>query len=66
MGLCFSLMLHDSHQAILEVKDMSYMTTPVQAARYLHQLKNYDDKVGEFIWHGAKFILTGDGYYKQV
>ena len=66
MGLCFSLMLHDSHQAILEIRDVSYMKSPVQAARYLHRVKNYDEKVGEFIWRDTRFILAEDGYYKQV
>ena len=63
MGMCFSLMLH-KELSNLDVKDMSYMKSPVQAARYLHQIKNYDEEVGEFIWNGSRFILSGDGYYK--
>lgn len=66
MGLCFSLMLHDSREVILNVKDMSYMKTPIQAAHYLHKVKKYDEQVGEFIWHDTKFVLAEDGYYKQV
>jgi len=66
MGLCFSLMLHKKTKKNFGIKDMSYMTTPVEAARYLHQIKNYDEEVGEFIWNGSRFILSSDGYYKCI
>jgi len=66
MGMCFSLMLHKNLEKNIEIKDMSYMTSPVQAARYLHQVKNYDKEVGEFVWYKSRFILSYDGHYTQV
>ena len=59
-------MLHKKTKKNFGIKDMSYMTTPIEAARYLHQIKNYDEEVGEFIWNGSRFILSSDGYYKCI
>ena len=54
MGSCWS------EQKII-IKDMSHCKSPVQAARFAHRLKNYDEEVGVFTYHGLYFYLQPNG-----
>ena len=45
-----------------KIKDLSYFESPVQAARYLHQLKNYDRDIGKFIYNDDIYILHNTHY----
>ena len=37
---------------------MSHLQSPVQAARYLHNIPNYDRTVGKFIFNDDIYIFT--------
>ena len=66
MGLCFSMSLHyQNYKDNPTIKDLSYMKSPVQAARYAHGIKNYDMRVGKFIWQEQLFAISDDGFYKM-
>jgi len=56
MGACWS------EQKII-IKDMSHCKSPVQAARFAHRIKNYDEEVGVFTYHGLYFYLQPNGSY---
>ena len=45
-----------------KIKNMSHLQSPVQAARYLHNIPNYDRIVGKFIFNDDIYILQ-NGYY---
>jgi hypothetical protein len=45
------------------VKDMSSFESPVQAAHYLHNLKNYDNDIGKFKYNDQVFVINNFGYY---
>ena len=41
------------------------MKSPVQAARYAHGIKNYDKRVGKFIWQEQLYAISDDGFYQM-
>ena len=45
-----------------KIKDMSHLQSPVQAARFLHTIPNYDRTVGKFTFDNDIYILQ-NGYY---
>ena len=55
MGLC------SSKKVIIQ--DFSHCRSPVQAAKLAHRLKDYDEKVGVFTYHGLYFYLQPNGMY---
>lgn len=44
-------------------KDLSHLQSPVQAARYVHSLKNYDKNIGKFKYNEDYYVINDDGYY---
>ena len=63
MGKCLSICRHGTNN---EMRDYSHLISPVQAARYAHQIKGYDVSVGKFYWRGEVYAINDKGYYNQV
>jgi len=49
--------------APFEPRDLSHMQSPVQAARYAHRIKHYDNAVGQFTWENEVYVLGQDKHY---
>ena len=47
-----------------KIKDLSHLKSPVQAARYCHTIKNYDNNIGKFLYENEIYILNKNGYYE--
>ena len=43
--------------------DLSYLISPVLAAKICHKIKNYDKMVGKFKYNSDIFIINRQGYY---
>ena len=48
------------------IKDLSHLKSPVQAARYAHSLKDYDENVGKFKYEEDYYVINDDGYYTMI
>jgi len=66
MGLCISLSICN-RPIEYELKDLSYIETPVQAAKYAHGLKKYDEQIGQFLYQGDIYKINDyNGFYNLI